>query len=88
MQTEEVRSLILEAFPNATVAVEDFGGGTGDHFQATIVSERFSGLPMIRQHKLVYASVQDYIDDGRIHALALKTYTPEQWRTASQSPGP
>jgi acid stress-induced BolA-like protein IbaG/YrbA len=35
----------------------------------------------IKQHKLVYEVLQEYLDDGRIHALALKTYTPEQWKS-------
>ncbi|MBW4698048.1 MAG: BolA/IbaG family iron-sulfur metabolism protein [Aphanocapsa lilacina HA4352-LM1] len=82
MYPEDVRALILQAFPEASVEVQDFTG-TGDHFQAMVVSERFAGLTMIKQHKLVYQSVQNYIDDGRIHALALRTYTPEQWRRTS-----
>jgi len=82
MHPNDVRALIETAFPNALIEVQDLTGG-GDHFQATVVSERFEGLTMIKQHKLVYQAVQEYIDDGRIHALALKTYSPEQWqRTA------
>lgn len=82
MLPEDVRELILGAFPDAVVEVQDLTG-TGDHFAATIVSERFSGLPMIKQHRLVNQALLDYLEDGRIHALALKTFSPEQWQRAS-----
>jgi acid stress-induced BolA-like protein IbaG/YrbA len=80
MNTEHVEALIAAAFPGGAVQVQDLTG-TGDHLQALIVSDRFAGLTMIKQHKLVYEVVQEYLDDGRIHALALKTYTPEQWKS-------
>ena len=82
MFAEDVRVLILKDLPEAHVEVQDYTGG-GDHFQAVIVAEQFNGLTMLKQHKLIYQSLQSYIDDGRIHALALKTYTPEQWKHAS-----
>jgi acid stress-induced BolA-like protein IbaG/YrbA len=80
MNTEHVEALINAAFPGCAVQVQDLTG-TGDHLQALIVSDRFAGLTMIKQHKLVYEVLQEYLDDGRIHALALKTYTPEQWKS-------
>jgi acid stress-induced BolA-like protein IbaG/YrbA len=79
MHPNDVRSLILAAFPTAQVEVNDLTGG-GDHFQATIVATEFQGLTMLKQHKLLYQSVQTYIDDGRIHALTLRTFSPEQWQ--------
>jgi acid stress-induced BolA-like protein IbaG/YrbA len=35
---------------------------------------------MVQQHKLVYAPLQQWLDTGELHALALKTYSPEQWQ--------
>ncbi len=54
--------------------------GTGDHFEATVVSASFAGKSMIEQHQAVYAPVQDLLKTGELHALKLKTYTPEQWQ--------
>ena len=79
MTTDDVKTLILKAFPEAAVEVGDLTG-TSDHFTATIVSDRFSGLNMLKQHRLVYGAVQEFIDSGEIHALQLKTYSPEQWQ--------
>ena len=41
-----------------------------------IRSDRFAGLSLIDQHKLVYAPVQHLLDDGTIHALQIKTEAP------------
>ena len=54
--------------------------GTGDHFEARVVSDAFVGKGMVQQHQLVYAPLQDLLKTGELHALALKTYSPEQWQ--------
>ncbi len=79
LDPENIRQRILGALPGAEVQVNDTTG-TGDHFEAYVVSEAFVGKPMVQQHKLVYAAVQDWLQTGELHALALKTYTPEQWK--------
>lgn len=71
----ELKDRIEGALPGAFAAVEDLTGG-GDHFRAEIVSERFDGLSRIDQHKLVYDIFGAEIG-GEIHALSLKTSTPE-----------
>jgi acid stress-induced BolA-like protein IbaG/YrbA len=79
LDPENIRQRILGALPGAEVQVNDTTG-TGDHFEAYVVSPAFTGKPMVQQHKLVYAAVQDWLQTGELHALALKTYTPEQWK--------
>jgi BolA protein len=55
------------------------------HFKVTVVSEQFTGLPLIKQHRLVNQALADEIQ--QIHALALHTYTPDQWfERAGQTP--
>ncbi len=71
----ELESRIRDAFPGALVRVEDLTGG-GDHFRAEVVSDRFDGLSRIEQHKLVYGVFGDEVG-GPIHALSIKTSTPE-----------
>ena len=55
--------------------------GTKDHWEAVIVSDAFSGKSRIEQHQMVYAALGELMA-GPIHALALKTYTPESWSEA------
>ena len=57
-------------------------GDDGTHFEAVIVSEAFVGKGMVQQHQLVYAALGDRMR-AEIHALSMKTYTPEQWHNKS-----
>jgi stress-induced morphogen len=72
--SSELKQRIEEAIPGAAVAVQDLTGG-GDHFRAEVVSDRFSGLSRIQQHKLVYDVFGAEVG-GPIHALSIKTSTP------------
>ena len=54
-------------------------GDDGTHFEATIVSPAFEGKRMVAQHQLVYVALGDRMR-AEIHALGMKTYTPQQWQ--------
>ncbi|MEZ4226319.1 MAG: BolA family transcriptional regulator [Polyangiaceae bacterium] len=75
---EEVKQRIVQAFPDADVDLKDLTG-TQDHYQARVVSTAFAGKSPVEQHQMVYAALGDAMT-GPIHALALKTYTPEAWK--------
>jgi len=77
---EEIQSLITKAIPDAVVRVRDFTGG-GDHYEAVVVSSAFAGKTQVARHRLVYGALQEAMAQ-RIHALALKTFTPEEFRQA------
>jgi len=76
----QVETMIREALPDAQVQVQDLTGG-GDHYQVTVVSSQFEGKALVQQHQLVYAAVKQAMSTEAIHALALKTYTPQAWET-------
>ena len=73
---DEIKQRIEAAIPEARVAVEDWTGG-GDHFRATVVAPAFTGLTRVARHRLVYGLFDGEIG-GPIHALSLKTQTPEE----------
>jgi acid stress-induced BolA-like protein IbaG/YrbA len=75
MQGKELEALIKAGIPDAEVIVK----GDGDHFEATVISRQFENCTMVRQHQLVYGTLGDRMG-GEIHALALHTHTPEEWR--------
>jgi stress-induced morphogen len=77
LEPSKVEELLAKAFPGADIELVDLTG-TKDHYQARIVSAAFAGKSLIEQHKLVYGALGDAMN-GPIHALALKTYTPEAW---------
>jgi stress-induced morphogen len=71
--TDSLQSLLERAFPEAAeVSVVDRTGG-GDHFQVTVSSDRFDGLSLVEQHRLVYAALESPLTDGTIHELRIKT---------------
>ena len=74
MHVDEVKGLIEKGFPDAEVFVK----GEGDHFEAIVISASFEGESRVRQHQRVYQSLGDLMQ-AEIHALALFTYTPDQW---------
>jgi stress-induced morphogen len=70
---ERLESMLREAFPEANeVRVEDRTGG-GDHFQVTVATSRFAGLPLLEQHRLVNEALAEPLRDGTIHELRIKT---------------
>ena len=46
------------------------------------MSAAFEGKGMVDQHAAVYAPLRDLLDSGELHALALRTYSPAQWKRA------
>jgi len=52
--------------------------GDGAHFEAVVVSAAFAGLSRVRRHQLVYAALGDRMRE-EIHALSMKTLSPEEW---------
>ena len=73
MATERLEQLLRQAFPDADeLRVDDRTGG-GDHFQVTVASPRFDGLPLIDQHRLVNAALAEPLSDGTIHELRIRT---------------
>lgn len=80
MQPEAIQKLIEEGIDDVQATVT----GDGSHFQATVIGACFEGKSMVQQQKMVYAVLNEHINSGAIHALSIKTYTPEQWKTAQK----
>lgn len=76
MQPEKVQQLIKAGLPHADVYVE----GDGSHFHALVIHPDFAGKSRIQKQQMVYDTVREYLLDGSLHALSVKTLTPEEWR--------
>ncbi len=79
----QVEVMIKAQMPDAQVQVQDLTGG-GDHYQVTVVSSQFEGKGLVQQHQLVYGALNQAMSSEAIHALALKTYTPQAWQATGQ----
>jgi acid stress-induced BolA-like protein IbaG/YrbA len=74
---ESIRHDIERGMTATLVDVE----GDGHHFEAIIVSAEFSGKNRVQRHQRVYRALGDRMRD-EIHALSMKTYTPEEWESS------
>jgi len=71
---EQVKSYIEQGLACDFVEV----AGDGHHFEAVIVSSAFRGKNKVQQHQIVYRALGDRMRE-EIHALSMKTHTPEDW---------
>ena len=71
--TTQVLRILNKEFPNDYI---EFISPRNDnkHFQLTIISERFTGMPLLKRHRLVYSFLKSMLDSGEIHALNLKLH--------------
>jgi stress-induced morphogen len=73
MQSDAIRELLAQAFPDAVeLEVLDRTGG-GDHFLVTLSTAEFDGLSLIDQHRRVNDALEEPLADGRIHELRIRT---------------
>lgn len=86
MNESEVRDLIKKAIPDAHVEVTDMTGAS-DHFEILVVSNEFKGKILIDQHRIVQKSLEEAMNHGRVHAVRIKTETPESWAKKARSSG-
>ena len=70
----KVINLIKQKIVDSEVYVENLKGD--DHLQVTVISSEFNGLSLVKQHQLVYSALKKELASEAIHALALKTETP------------
>ena len=74
MEISQVESLIKAGLPDAQVEVT----GDGRHFEAIVISAAFAGKTLIQRHRMVLDSVNTQIASDELHALSIKTRTPEE----------
>ena len=75
MTAEEIKRLISAGLNCEQVDVD----GDGHHWFAVIVSKAFAGQQLVARHKMVYATLQSEMESNALHALSMKTLTPDEW---------
>jgi len=78
MTLEEIKHIIESAIPDSTAHVLD-PMNDGEHLQAIVVSNSFDGLMLVKQHQMVMKPLKEAFA-STVHALALKTLTPQQFK--------
>lgn len=80
MSPEQVKQLIGAALPDVAITVS----GDGSHFEVRVVGACFEGKSLVQKQKIVYATLNDKITSGEIHAVTIKAYTAEEWEKAQK----
>jgi acid stress-induced BolA-like protein IbaG/YrbA len=76
---ESIRASIAQGMATGHLSVS----GDGTHFEAVVVSDAFAGKSRVQRHQLVYQVLGERMR-GEIHALSMKTYTPDEWQKQIQ----
>ena len=79
MNADDVKTLIEAGIPNSQAIVT----GEEGKYEATVISDCFDGLSMVKEHQLVYSTVKEQIASGELHALSIKALTTEEWGSQS-----
>ncbi|MFA6163565.1 MAG: Grx4 family monothiol glutaredoxin [Methylobacter sp.] len=72
----EVVQLVRKGIDDAEVMVE----GEGCDLLITVVSSQFTDLTLVKKQQLVMATLKDPLASGKLHAVSVKAYTPDEWR--------
>ncbi len=75
---EKIKQTIEAALEEATAYVLD-PMQDGQHFESIVVSPAFEGMSLVNQHRMVMNALKAELGSNTVHALALKTFTPEKW---------
>ncbi len=84
---EQIRATLEATFAPSHLAIQDdsarhaghASAGGGGHFQVEIVSNAFTGLSLIKRHRLVYDALGEMMASNAIHALSIKAHTPDEY---------
>lgn len=85
MVRDRIEAKLAAAFEPAHLEVADESYrhnvpvGTESHFNVVIVSDRFIGERPLTRHRSIYSVLAEELAGG-VHALALHTYTQEEWK--------
>ena len=81
---KKIKSSIQNALPGSEVYVRD-PMNDNTHFTAIVISKQFEGISLVDQQKLVMKALKNEFDSNLVHALELKTFTPERWKRIDHS---
>lgn len=74
MEGADIVSAIQSAIPGAVISID----GEGCNFSVRVVSSSFAGLSPVKRQQRVLASLSGWLESGALHAVSLKTLTPEE----------
>lgn len=80
LSVAEVTALVKQDLADAKVIVD----GAGCDLTLTVISASFADLPLVKKQQAVLATLKAPLASGKLHAVSVLAYTPEEWQ-AKQS---
>jgi acid stress-induced BolA-like protein IbaG/YrbA len=77
MTPTEIKTIIENSIPGSRAYIFD-PMNDGQHLQAIVVSPAFEGMMLVKQHQMVMKPLKEAFAVS-VHALGLKTFTPQKW---------
>ncbi len=84
LSTRDIERLVQQGIPGAKVLIE----GEGCDLLIVVVSEQFTDLALVKKQQLVMATLKEPLASGKLHAISVKAYTPDEWHNKSLNKGP
>ncbi|WP_105900806.1 BolA family iron metabolism protein IbaG [Vibrio gangliei] len=75
MDIIQVKQILDDALSLQEIHVK----GEGSHYEVVAVDAMFDGMSRVKKQQLIYAPLMEYIQRNDIHAVSIKTFTPEEW---------
>jgi monothiol glutaredoxin len=79
LSDSDIEKLVKQGIADSTVFIE----GTGCDFTVTVISEQFADLSLVKKQQLVMATLTEPLGNGKLHAVSIRTYTPDEWQVRS-----
>lgn len=76
MTENEIKDILMQALSLQEIHVS----GDGSHFQVIAIDDRFADMSRVKKQQTISGPLSECIADNRIHALSVKTFTPDEWK--------
>ena len=79
LSNSDIEALVKQGITDSQVLIE----GMGCDFTVTVISEQFADLSLVKKQQLVMATLTEPLNSGKLHAVSVQTYTPDEWQARS-----
>jgi len=76
LSNNDIEQLVKHGIADSQVFIE----GAGCDFTVTVISEQFADLTAVKKQQMVMATLADALGSGKLHAVSVQTYTPDEWQ--------
>ncbi|MCG3722257.1 BolA family transcriptional regulator [Vibrio cincinnatiensis] len=75
MDSAQVQQILEQALNLQELHVK----GEGSHYEVIAIDESFENMSRVKKQQMIYAPLMEYIQRNDIHAVSIKTFTPQEW---------